>query len=50
MALGFVVPVSVVREQTDPEKFHLIGEDLFHMFIGVAVFTTVLLLVIVIGE
>lgn len=49
IALGFVLPAIVVHDQVDPEKFHLIGDDLFLMFIVVAIFTSVLFLTIVFG-
>lgn len=50
MALGFVVPVSIVANQKLEENVHLIGEDLFRMFLGVAIITTALLVVIVLGK
>ena len=50
VALGFVVPATVVSNQAEESDFHLIGEDLFRMFLGVAIFTTVLLVAIVLGE
>ena len=50
VALGFVIPVSVVANQKLEENIHLIGEDLYNMFLTVAVLTTVLFIVIVIGE
>lgn len=49
IALGFVLPALVVRDQHQ-ENTNLIGEDLFRMFLTVAVFTTVLLLVIIFGQ
>lgn len=47
VALGFVIPVSVVANQKLEENVHLIGVDLFNMFLGVAIITSVLLVVIV---
>jgi len=49
VALGFVIPVSVVANQKLEENIHLIGEDLYNMFLTVAVLTTVLFIVIVIA-
>lgn len=49
IALGFVLPALVVRDQHQ-ENFNLIGEDLFRMFLAVAIFTSVLLLVIIFGQ
>lgn len=46
VALGFVIPVTAVRNQKQEKDIHLIGDDLFHMFLGVAIATTVLLLAI----
>jgi hypothetical protein len=50
IALGFVVPASVVRSDKDPSMVALVGNDLYNMFLTVAIFTTVLLVVIIIGE
>ena len=50
VALGFVIPVSVVTNQKAEENIHLIGKDLFNMFLVVAIITSILLLVIVIGK
>ncbi len=50
MALGFVVPTTIVIDRMDPAEFHLIGEDLFSMFVGVGVFTTLLSAVVVFGK
>ena len=50
MALGFVIPVSVVANQKLEENIHLIGEDLFAMFLTVAILTSVLLLIIIFGK
>ena len=47
-ALGFVIPPNVVRDQAIESDFHLIGTDLFNMFLGVAIITSVLLIAIVI--
>jgi len=49
IALGFVLPAVVVRDQEDPEQFGQIGDDLFKMFLFVAIFTSLLLLTIVFG-
>jgi len=48
IALGFVLPAQLVPDQND-DNLSLIGHDLFVMFMGVAVFTTVLLLSIIFG-
>lgn len=45
VALGFVIPAAVVRDREEPD-LHLIGEDLFNMFLTVAILTTVLLLLV----
>ena len=50
VALGFVVPATVVSNQALEENLHLIGTDLFRMFVGVAIFTSVLLVVILLGK
>ena len=50
VALGFVIPVMVVRNRKEEDKIHLIGNDLFHMFLGVAIATTILVITILIGE
>ena len=50
IALGFVVPASIVRSDKSEEAVELVGGDLYHMFLGVAVFTTALFLVILLGE
>ena len=50
IALGFVLPAVVVRDQEDPEQFGQIGDDLFKMFLFVAIFTSVLFLTIVFGK
>jgi len=49
IALGFVLPAVIVKDQDNKEDFHLIGHDLFVMFLSVAIFTTVLLCAIVFG-
>ena len=49
VALGFVIPSTIVSNQ-DEENIHLIGEDLFKMFLGVAIITTILLVVIIFGK
>jgi len=49
IALGFVLPAIVVHDQKDPQNFGQIGDDLFIMFLAVAVFTSVLFLTIVFG-
>ena len=48
--MGFVIPVSVVSNQKLEENIHLIGEDLFAMFLTVAILTSVLLLIIIFGK
>ena len=50
VALGFVIPVSVVTNQKLEENIHLIGEDLFAMFLTVAILTSVLLVIIIFGK
>ena len=50
IALGFVVPASIVRSDKSAEAVELVGGDLYNMFLGVAVFTTALFLVILLGE
>ena len=50
MALGFVIPVTVVKNQKSIEDFHFIGQDLFNMFLGVAIITSALLAAIVFGK
>ena len=42
--------VIFVRNQTAEENYPIIGNDLFNMFLAVAIVTTLLLVVIVIGE
>ncbi len=48
VALGFVIPVSVVQDQNDPAKIILIGTDLFNMFLYVAIVTSVIFVLIVV--
>ena len=50
IALGFVLPAIIVSDQEDPEDYGLIGHDLFVMFLGVAIFTSVLLISIIFGK
>ena len=50
MALGFVIPVSVVSNQKAEADMPLIGVDLFNMFLGVAIITSVLLIAIAVGK
>ena len=50
IALGFVLPAVLVSDQESADDFHLIGHDLFLMFLGVAIFTTILLLSIIFGK
>ena len=47
--MGFVIPTSVVSNQKEEEDIHLIGEDLYKMFLGVAIITTCLFVAIVAG-
>jgi len=47
VALGFVIPAAVVKDQTLAEDFHIIGTDLFNMFLTVAIITSVLFVLIV---
>lgn len=49
IALGFVLPAKLVADQDLSENYGQIGQDLFFMFLGVAIFTTVLLLSIIFG-
>ena len=49
IALGFVVPASIVRSDKSEEAVELVGGDLYNMFLGVAVFTTALFIVILLG-
>ena len=49
VALGFVVPASVVQNRSGPDV-GLIGDDLFNMFIAVAGFTTALFVAILVRE
>jgi len=49
IALGFVLPAVIVRDQTAEENYPLIGNDLFNMFLAVAIVTTLLLVVIIIA-
>lgn len=49
IALGFVLPAMIVKDQQDPAEFEKIGDDLFVMFLAVAIFTSVLFLTIVFG-
>ena len=48
VALGFVIPSAVVSDQSEADKYHLIGEQLFMMFLVVAIITTVLLLAVIV--
>ena len=50
VALGFVIPVMAVKNQKQEKDIHLIGDDLFHMFLGVAIATTVLLVAILLSK
>ena len=49
VALGFVIPVLAVTMQDD-ENIDQIGVDLFRMFLGVGIITSVLLVVIFFGK
>ena len=40
----------IVKDQQDPAEFEKIGDDLFAMFLAVAIFTSVLFLTIVFGK
>jgi hypothetical protein len=48
VALGFVIPVSVVPNQHEESKIDQIGTDLFNMFLAVAIVTSVIFILIVI--
>ena len=50
VALGFVIPSAIVRNRDTEDTMYMIGDDLFNLFIGVAVLTSILLLAILIGE
>ncbi len=50
IAVGFVLPAVLVADQDVEANYHLIGHDLFVMFLGVAIFTTILLVSIIFGE
>merc|ERR1712038_742620 len=49
IALGFVIPPIVVRNQNNEQDFHLIGSDLFKMFLTIAILTTLSTILIVIA-
>lgn len=49
IAVGFVLPAVLVSDQDVEDNYHLIGHDLFVMFLGVAIFTTILLVSIIFG-
>jgi len=44
IALGFVLPAIAVRDSTEDD---IVGGDLFNMFLGVAIFTSILLVAVV---
>ena len=48
--MGFVIPSTIVKNQKEEANIHLIGDDLFRMLLGVAIITTILLIVIVFGK
>ncbi|XP_023346145.1 uncharacterized MFS-type transporter C09D4.1 [Eurytemora carolleeae] len=48
VALGFVLPAAVVKDQENKEDYHLIGDDLYTMFLVVAIYTSILFVLIVI--
>jgi FLVCR family feline leukemia virus subgroup C receptor-related protein len=48
VALGFVLPALVVQDQDKEENYHFIGDDLYLMFLVVAIFTSVLALLVLI--
>ena len=50
IAVGFVLPAVLVADQDVEDNYHLIGHDLFVMFLGVAIFTTILLVSIIFGK
>ena len=43
-----MIPVSVVRNQNDPAMIGLIGDDLFNMFIVVAIITSAIFVLVVV--
>jgi len=49
IALGFVIPPIVVKNQNNEQEFHLIGSDLFNMFLTIAILTTLSTILIVIA-
>lgn len=48
VAMGFIIPVLVVRSQTEPTKMAQIGVDLFNMFLTVGIITTIIFILVVI--
>lgn len=50
IALGFVLPAKLVSDQDLEDNYGQIGQDLFVMFLGVAIFTSLLLLSIIFGK
>ena len=49
LAIGFAIPPVIIKNQKEKTEFYQIGDDLFNMFLGVAVLTTILLILIVIA-
>ena len=45
-----MLPAVLVGDQDDEANYHLIGNDLFVMFLGVAIFTSILLISIIFGK
>ena len=49
IAIGFAIPPIIIRDQKEISEFHLIGTDLFNMFLGVAIFTTISVILIAVA-
>ena len=47
IALGSVIPPIVVRDQKDASNYSQIGYDLLHMFLGNAILTSVILILVI---
>ncbi len=50
VAMGFIIPVLVVRSQTEKSQMGQIGVDLFNMFLTVGIVTTIIFILVVICE
>ena len=49
IALGFVLPPILVQNQDDASNHHMIGDDLFNLFLGIGIITTVSFILIVVA-